>query len=159
MFTYHTSCTSSTPPLLLHLSPCIFIASFNEISCLIVFTVFRFALVLASYIFFSKFWSVIVSNAKADKRCIGSVFATVGFCKFKISKPCFETIFALCKWISAIATLLPTRFGKNPWHTVSMCKWLLQVAIGCECRVKISSVWVTAAICFFWGHVWRYRAD
>ena len=32
-FTYHTFGTSSTPPLLLHLSPCIFIASF-DISCL-----------------------------------------------------------------------------------------------------------------------------
>ena len=53
-FTYYSSCTSSAPLLLLHLSPSIFIASFvNEISCLIVFTLFRFMLALASYIFFS----------------------------------------------------------------------------------------------------------
>ena len=68
-FTYHTFGTSSTPPLLLHLSPCIFIASF-DISCLIVFFLFRFTLALASFIFFSKFQSVIVSNAKAEKRRI-----------------------------------------------------------------------------------------
>ena len=49
---------------------CIFIASFSEISCLIIFTLFRFTLALASYIFFSKFRSMIVSNAKADKRRI-----------------------------------------------------------------------------------------
>ena len=53
-FTYHTFGSSSTPPLLLHLSPCIFIASFNEISCLIVFLVFRFTLALASYNFAFK---------------------------------------------------------------------------------------------------------
>ena len=68
-FTYHTFGSSSTPPLLLHLSPCIFIASF-DISCLIVFFVFCFTLALASFIFFSKFQSVIASNAKADKRRI-----------------------------------------------------------------------------------------
>ena len=69
-FTYDTFGTSSTPPLLLHLSPCIFIASFDDISCLIVFFVFRFTLALASFIFFLKFQSVIASNAKADKRRI-----------------------------------------------------------------------------------------
>ena len=68
-FTYHTFGTSSTPPWLLHLSPCIFIASF-DISCLIVFFLFRFTLALASFIFFSKFQSVIASNAKAEKRRI-----------------------------------------------------------------------------------------
>ena len=50
---------------------------------LIVFPVFRFTLALASRIFFSKFQSVIASNAKADKRRIWSAFAAVRFCKFK----------------------------------------------------------------------------
>ena len=63
---------------------------------------------------------------------------------------------APCKWSSAIATLLPTRLGENHWHAVSTCKWLLRVATKYEHRVKISLVWVTAAIWFFWGHVWRY---
>ena len=50
------SCTSSMTPLLLHLSPCIFISSFTEISCAIVFNLIHFTLALATnvYIFFSK---------------------------------------------------------------------------------------------------------
>ena len=90
------------PLLLLYVSPCIFIATFNEISCLIVFPAFCFTLALASYNFFSKFQSVNVSNAKADKLRIWSAFAAVGFCNL-----------APCNWTGAMATLPSTGFCES----------------------------------------------
>ena len=62
------------------------------LSCLIVFSLFRFTLALASYNFFSKFRSLFVSNAKDDKPHHRSAFAAVSCYKFKTSKPRFETI-------------------------------------------------------------------
>ena len=58
---------------------------------------------------------------------------------------------APCKWTTAIPTLPPTRFCENHWHAVSTCKWLLRVANVSWHRVKISHVWVTAAIWLFLG--------
>ena len=142
VFTYHTSCTSRTTPLLLHLSPCNFISSFNEISCLIVCTCILFC-TCVGYLrvyFFSKrrenFWSVIIFNLKADKQPVWSYFARA---KSKQQATLWNCV-ALCKWTSAIATLQPIWFCENHWHAVSTCKWLLRVAIVRDHRVKISPV-------------------
>ena len=78
-----------------------------------------------------------------------AVFAAAGFCKIKTSKPRFETT------SHCISETFPqTRFCENHCQTVATCdwcEWLLWVAIVGEHHVKISHVWVTAAIWFFMG--------
>ena len=142
---------------MLYLSPCIFIASFNEISCSIVFPVFRFTLALASYNFVFKIPLLVCFKCKSWQAAHLKCFCGSWLLQIQNQQAALWNYLAPCKWTSAIATLPPTRFCENHWHAVSTCKWLLRVATVCKHRVKISSVWVTAAIWFFWGRVWRYH--
>ena len=123
---YHTFCTSSTPPLLLHLSPSIFIASFNEISCLIEFTLFQFTLALASYNFFLKFRKSDCFKCKRWQAVHLKCVCGSWLLQIQNQQAALWNYLARCTWISAIATFPPTRFGINHWHAVSTCKWLLK---------------------------------
>ena len=134
---------------MLYLSPRIFNASFYEISCLIVFPVFRFTLALASYNFVCEIPQLVCFKCKSWQAAHLKCFCSSWLLQIQNQQAALWNYLAPCKWTSAIATLPPTRFGENHWHAVSTCKRLQRVAIVCERRVKISPVWVTAAIWFF----------
>ena len=125
---------------MLHLSPSIFIASFNEISCSIVFPVFRFTLALASYNFVCKIPQLVCFKCKSWQAAHLKCFCSSSLLQIQNQQAALWNYLAPCKWTSAIPTRPPTRFGENHWHAVSTCKWLLRVATVCDHRVKISPV-------------------
>ena len=146
------------PPFLPHLSSSIFIATFKDIIAVLLYSLYFVLSLRWLHYFFLKFRSVIVSNAKADKLRIGSAFAAVGFCKFKTSNPRFKTLIShhvseLVRYDSSADSNLRESLER------SLNVWLLRIANACERRLKISPMWVTAAIWFFGGRVVRYRTE
>ena len=121
---------------MLHLSPCIFIASFNEISCLIVFLVFRLTLALASYNFVFKIPKRDCFKCKSWRAAHLKCFCSSWLLQIQNQQAALWNYLAPCKWTSAIATLPPTRFCENHWHAVSTCKWLHELQSYASISIK-----------------------